>query len=261
MPYTESFNLVFYGSIPGRPAICNGDKMNINYSQIQISFNYAVKFIPITMFLTIVPLMIGIILGGIVAVVRVFRIKLLSNILDISITVLKGIPTILIILVCSLYVTNAFNDFAAAMNWSIRSKDIDVIYIALFALSISATVMISETIRGALLSIEQSQYDAAYSVGLTKFQTFQRIILPQVFLVVIPTLSGNLIGLLKGSSIAYVIGVSEILNSSLRMATATYAFLEAYIAAALIYWALGILIETIGRLLEKKISCYRRNLS
>ncbi len=235
--------------------------MSINYPQILVSLSYAVKFVPVTLLLTIVPLLSGIIIGGIIAIMRVFRIKVLSGILDIAVTIFKGIPSTLIILILSLFFTNIFNNLAKSLNWSIRSKDINVIYIALLALSISATVTISETIRGALLSIDQNQYDAAYSVGLTKFQTFKRIILPQVFLVIIPTLSGNLIGLLKGSSIAFLIGVSEILNSSLRTANATYAFLEAYIAAAIIYWGLGIIIEILGKSLEKKFSCYRRNLA
>lgn len=235
--------------------------MSINYPQILVSLSYAVKFIPVTLLLTAVPLLFGILIGGIIAIVRVFRIKILSSVLDVVVTIFKGIPSTLIILISSLFFTNAFDNFAKSLNWSIRSKDINVIYIALFALSISATVSISETIRGALLSIDQNQYDAAYSIGLTKFQTFQRIILPQMFLVIIPTLSGNLIGLLKGSSIAFLIGVSEILNSSLRTANATYAFLEAYIAAAVIYWGLGILIEISGKFIEKKFSCYRRNLA
>ncbi len=234
--------------------------MLINFTQIMASLKYAVKYIPNTLVLTAVPLAIGIICGGILAILRVYRIKVISDILDAAVTIIKGIPSILIILVSNLFFTNLFNEFAVSMNWSIRSKDIDVIHIALFALSVSATIILSETIRGALLSIEQSQYDAAYSVGLTRFQTFKRIILPQVFLVVLPTLSGNLIGLLKGSAIAYVIGVPEILNSALRPANATYAFLEAYIAAALIYWLLGIIIETTGRLLEKKFGIFRRNL-
>ncbi len=235
--------------------------MSINYPQILVSLSYAVKFIPVTLLLTAVPLLFGILIGGIIAIVRVFRIKILSSVLDVVVTIFKGIPSTLIILISSLFFTNAFDNFAKSLNWSIRSKDINVIYIALFALSISATVSISETIRGALLSIDHNQYDAAYSIGLTKFQTFQRIILPQMFLVIIPTLSGNLIGLLKGSSIAFLIGVSEILNSSLRTANATYAFLEAYIAAAVIYWGLGILIEISGKFIEKKFSCYRRNLA
>lgn len=234
--------------------------MSINYPQILVSLSYAVKFVPVTLLLTIVPLLFGILIGGIIAIVRVFRIKVLSELFDVAVTIFKGIPSTLIILISSLFFTNAFNHFAESLNWSIRSKDINVIYIALFALSITATVSISETIRGALLSIDQNQYDAAYSIGLTKFKTFQRIILPQVFLVIIPTLSGNLIGLLKGSSIAFLIGVSEILNSSLRTANATYAFLEAYLAAAIIYWGLGIVIEISGKFIEKKFSCYRRNL-
>lgn len=235
--------------------------MSINYPQILVSLNYAVKFVPVTLLLTLVPLLLGILIGGVIAIVRVYRIRFLSYAVDVSVTIFKGIPSTLIILISSLFFTKAFDNFAKALNWSIRTKDINVIYIALFALSITATVSISETIRGALLSIEQNQYDAAYSIGLTKFQTFQRIILPQVFLVIIPTLSGNLIGLLKGSSIAFLIGVSEILNSSLRTANATYAFLEAYIAAAIIYWGLGILIEISGKFIEKKFSCYRRNLA
>lgn len=234
--------------------------MNIQYEQIWVSFRYAVMSVPVTLLLTVVPLLVGIIFGTGVAAVRVYRVKIISTIFDFMIAVLKGIPLTLIILMISLVFTNTFDSLAGVMNWPIKAKDIPVVFVALFAISVSAVTMISETIRGALLSVGKGQYEAGYSVGLTTFQTFRRIIAPQAFLVLLPSLSGNMIGLLKGSSIAFLIGVSEVLNSSLKTATSTYCFLEAYIAAAIIYWGLGIAIEYLGKILEKKAGCYRRDV-
>jgi L-cystine transport system permease protein len=172
------------------------------------------------------------------------------------VVVIRGIPMVLILLMIYFQLTRGFDIIAEKFNLSIRSKDIDLIYVAIIALTISATANISEVIRGALISVGKGQFEAAYSVGLTRGQTLRRIVLPQALPVAVPLLCNSLIGLIKGSSLAYMVTVVDLMNGALITATANYRFLEAYIAAAIIYWMLCIVIEKFSSILEKRLGVY-----
>ncbi|MBP1736240.1 MAG: hypothetical protein H6Q60_121 [Oscillospiraceae bacterium] len=154
-----------------------------------------------------------------------------------------------------------FNTFAEALGLGIRVKDVSTVYIAIFALSFFSTTMISENIRGALLSISKGQYEAAYSVGLTNGQTFRRIIFPQLMLVLLPGLTGTVIGMTKATSLVILLGVVDILNGALKFANTAYCFFEAYLAAALVYWAFSLVIQFIGTMAEKRLARGRRRLA
>jgi ABC-type amino acid transport system, permease component len=232
--------------------------MTININMIIQCFIAAVKFVPQTLILAFTPLVINLLLGGIVAFVRIKRVKIVSNFFDFMISIFKGLPEILIIVIVSVGFSVFFDPFAQHFHLNILAKDVNRIYIAIFALTLTSFAMISESIRGALLSVDRNQTEAAYSVGLTTFQTFRRIILPQAFLVFLPSITGNILGLLKASALAYMVGVTDILNGAIIEGGASYSILEAYIAAAVVYWILSILIEQIGKALNNKIGIFRK---
>lgn len=234
--------------------------MNIHPEEIYKSFHYAIRFIPITLYITFIPLLLCMIFGGIIALLRVYRVRVISALLDFLVSIIKGIPTILFLVVTGLLFATRFDSLAQVLHLSIRAKDVDAIYLATFVLTFTHIPSVSESFRGALLSVPVGQYEAGYSVGMTKPQTFLRIIFPQTFYVILPSLTNNTIGLLKGSSIVYMIGVMDILNSALKPANATYAFLESYIAAAIIYWILCAGIEAVGRGLEYYFGKYHRGI-
>lgn len=151
-----------------------------------------------------------------------------------------------------------FNAFAEALGLGVRVNDINMLYIGVFAMSFTCTAQLSENIRGALISIPIAQYEAGYSVGLTYGQTFQRIIFPQLLLVLVPSLTGSIISIMKATSLVILIGVMDILNGALKYANAAYCFFEAYLAAALIYWIFSLLIQWSGGTLERHLGRYRK---
>lgn len=228
--------------------------MGFDISFMIVALKEAIKYIPITLILATIPLIIGITIGTIIAVIRIYNIKGLSKLAQIFVVIIRGIPLVVILYMVYFEVTNGFDAIAAKFNWNIHSKDINVIYIAIIAISISAIANISETIRGGLISVGKGQFEAAYSIGLTRGQTLRRIIIPQALPVILPSLCSNFIGLIKGSSIAYLITVVDIMNGALITATANYKFLEAYIAAAIVYWALCVCVEKASFIFEKRLS-------
>jgi polar amino acid transport system permease protein len=112
----------------------------------------------------------------------------------------------------------------------------------------------SEIIRSALQSVQKGQIEAAESLGMNYFQVLRRVILPQAAVVAIPPLGNALIGLLKGTSLAFVAGVIEMTAAGRIISGSNFRFFEVYLALAIIYWALTIVIEQVVRVLEKNSS-------
>lgn len=123
----------------------------------------------------------------------------------------------------------------------------------LLALSLNEAAYNSEVIRAALQSVDKGQIEAAHSLGMTYGQVLRRIILPEAFIVALPTLGNALIGLMKGTSLAFVCSVVEITAQSRILAGNNLRFFESYCSLALIYWGMTILIEQAIALLEKRL--------
>ncbi len=220
----------------------------------------AARYIPVTFQLAGISFLISLLFGTVIAVIRVFKIKVLSKLLEIIVTVLKAVPMVLILYILYFVMTDVFDFLAESLDLTIQSRDLSTNFIGITALSVFGTVMISETIRGAFTAVDYGQYEAGYSIGLTKIQTMKRIILPQSILVATPVLCNNLIALVKASSITYMITIMDIMNGALKAATKNYAYLEAYIAAAILYWVICLSIEQLAKTLENKLGKFRRRL-
>lgn len=225
--------------------------MKIDFLAIAEAFKAAIPFIPVTLRLAFIPLFVGILLGLIVALIRFYRVPVLSTLFSGLITIGKGIPVVLSLMVAYLLFSDWFDQFAATFNWNIQFSDVNREYIGIFVLSATATISLSEIFRGALTSIPKDQWDAAASIGLTQVQTVRRVVFPQLLPIALPMICSQLIVLIKASSLVSLISVVDVLNGALITATTSYTFLESYIAAAMIYWGLSIIIEQFSDLFER----------
>jgi len=216
----------------------------------------AIQYIPVVLLLSIVPLIVGLVFGSGIAVVRLLKVSVFDTIFTIIVVFLRGVPVLLQLTILYLFINLSFDHFAQLLGLSITSKDISYTAIAVIGLSMNATVYLSEVVRTALQSVNPGQYEAAYSVGMTIWQMMKRIIIPQALPVAVPLLGSNFIRLIKGSATASLISVVEIINATLFQASGNYKFLEAYLAAAVIYWSLCILVERIVVFLETRVGLY-----
>jgi len=228
-----------------------GNQFDINF-MFTVAMKAAIRYVPVTLELALIPFVFGTILGTIIALVRLYNVKYIAKILQAVVVIIKGVPVVLQLLIMYFAVLQCFDSVAKTLHLTMRAKNINSVYIGLVALSFFATAYISEAIRGALIAVKKGQYEAGYSVGLTKIQTLRQIILPQAIPVAMPMLCSNLIGLVKGSSLVFMISVTDLLNGALITANSNYKFLEAYVAAAIVYWALCIIIEKTFYSLERK---------
>ena len=124
---------------------------------------------------------------------------------------------------------------------------------AIIALSINESAYIAEVFRGALASVNVGQIEAASAIGMTYFQTFRRIIFPEMLSVALPGLGNSFIGLIKGTSLAFVCAVVEMTAQGKIIGGRTYRYFEVYVSLAIIYWVITFVIEQGIRLIEKKM--------
>lgn len=231
------------------------------YSQIWSSFCFAVQYVPTTLILLFVPLFFCTLLGFLIAVIRVWKVPFLGRFLQAVLTVFKGIPVYLMLVAANLLYILYFDRFAEAIGISVRTSNINIIHLANILLTLCFLPGMTEIMRGGLLSVPEGQYEAGFAAGLTRIQTLRRVIVPQMIPEILPSLTTMMLSMLKASALAYCLGVTDILNASLRVATKSYDFLEGYIAAAIIYWGLSIVIELVMGLISRHVTRYQKRIT
>ena len=123
---------------------------------------------------------------------------------------------------------------------------------------VQETAYESEIIRAALLSIDRKEIEAAKSLGMTTLQTMVRVEIPQALVVAIPTFGNQITSLIKGTSLAFMIAVVDIMGKAKIIGGRTLRYFEAYICTAIIYWVCCIIIGFAFKWLEKKVNYRER---
>lgn len=200
------------------------------------------EFLPVTLGLGFIPLTLGTLAGTLVALARIFRIPVLAKFLEFAVPVLSAIPVMISLLILNLlYITLGNN------------TQLGTYLIAYLALFLKESASISESIRGAFLSIPRVQYEAAYASGLSTSQALRKIVIPQMVPVALPGITGNVVGGMKNTSIVLAVGITDVLNGATIPCAETYSYIEGYIAAAVIYWALNGIIQQVLVVIERRL--------
>ena len=186
-------------------------------------------------------------LGMAVAFGRMSKNKLIRNITKIYISIMRGTPLMLQVMVVyfgryyllGLQLTSSYRFIAVIIGFSLN-------YAAYFA----------EIYRGGIESMPVGQYEAAALLGYTKGQTFLRIILPQVIKRIIPSVTNEVITLVKDTSLAMVIAVSEMFTIAKALASSSTSMIP-YVAAGIFYYVFNFLVAWAMEKIEHKLSYYR----
>ena len=222
----------------------------IDFGYFLLCLKSAISYIPQNLLMSLSTLVICVLLGTVIALVRVFQVPVLKQIFQVVMALCKAFPANLVLLIVYL-VTNNFAAIMGFLHLNISIQDLNMTVVAIVALVICCLSGISEVIRGGLMAVDKGQYEAGEAMGLTWMQTFLHIIVPQVVRYVVPPLTNSILSLLKATALVSVIGVMDIMNGALVAANQSYSYLEAYIAAALVFWVLGLLLERLSKAVER----------
>ena len=228
-----------------------GSRVGFSSTYFMDSLQSGLMYLPRTLLLSGIPVLLGLLVGTLLAVVRGYRILFLGRLISVVVSIYQGLPIVVALLIYNLLFMMEFNPVADVIGLPWQASEIDNLWVGVFALSLQAICLMEESIRGALYSVGKGQREAGLAAGLTEWQVLRYIILPQVIPVAIPSLLNNIVGTVKNSSVVVAIGVTEVLSGASVPASKTYSFLESYLAAGLIYWGLTGFIEWIFQCWEQ----------
>ena len=216
--------------------------------------------LPVTLEMTIVAAIGGLVPGFLIALVKIKKIKVLNQICSVYVSFMRGTP-LLVQLFLSYYglpiVLQAIN---AELGTSMDINTIPAIVFVFIAFSLNEAAYNSETIRAAIQSVDKNEIEAGKAMGMTNFQIMRRITLPQALVVALPNFGNSLISLLKNTSLAFTVSVVDIMGKAKVVSGRNLRLFEVYIAAAIVYWIVCIIIEVASKLIEKRIDVKRKGI-
>lgn len=224
-----------------------------NLAAFYSAFGHILPKIPSTLVVTVISAVLGLLLGLLLALTRINKIPVLDQMRALFVSFMRGTPIYvqLILIYTGLpLILQAIN-----MNYgtSYNVNAIPALFYAALAFSLNEAAYSSETIRAAIESVDQGQVEAAKSLGMTNFQVFMRITLKEAAAVATAPLGNALIGLLKGTSLAFVVGFIEMTAMAQIIGGSSFRMLETYASLSIIYWGMCFILEILIRWIEKKL--------
>lgn len=203
----------------------------------------------VTIIVTLEALFLGVIIGFLIAIIRSYhdktgKFKILNALCRVYLTVIRGTPTMIQILIMYLVVFG--------------SSSLDSIIIGGIAFGINSGAYVAEIIRSGIMSIPQGQTEAGRSLGLSYSQTMWLIIVPQAFKNVLPALVNEMIVLIKETAIIGYIGEQDLTKAAMIIQSRTFDAFMPLLAAALIYLALVMLLTFFMTRLERRLRTNER---
>ncbi|MCY9512311.1 amino acid ABC transporter permease [Paenibacillus larvae] len=194
-----------------------------------------------TLLITVVSMFFGLIIGVVVAVARIKGNRPIQWLARAYVSIIRGTPALVQIFIV----------YYGLVDYGIALSSLTAAFVAL---SINVGAYLSETFRGAILSIPKGQTEAAYAAGMTSWQAMRRIILPQAARVAIPPMGNTFIGMLKETSLVSSIAVTELLRSAQLMIAQYYVNMPFYIGIAVMYWVMSTVFSSILGAIEKRLA-------
>lgn len=207
-------------------------------------FPILLKYIDITISMGLISGALALVVAVLIAVIKIYELKGLSQLADIYISFFRGTPLLVQLFLLYYGLPQLFPSFSS----------LDAYTASIIGLSLHFSAYMAEAIRGAISSIDKGQFEAAESLGLSKTQSFIKIILPQAFRVAVPSLMNNFIDLLKSTSLAFTLGVPEIMAKAQLEASSSFKYFESFLAVAIVYWVMVLIFEYLQKKYEKYLN-------
>ena len=202
-----------------------------------------------TIMITALALIIGVILGVVVAIVRTSHdqqragnknpiLGFFNKICQLYVTVIRGTPMLVQMLIMCFVIFSSSRHFTA---------------IGILSLGINSGAYVAEIIRGGLMSLDPGQMEAGRSLGLTYMDTMRFIVIPQAFKAILPSLGNEFITLLKDTALIYTIGGEELLYAAKAISTRTYEQMFPLVGSAILYLILVLAFTWLQNILERRL--------
>lgn len=196
-----------------------------------------------TLIITVGALLIGVIIGTIVAIIKVFaihnkKLKIFDALCNIYLTVIRGTPVVVQLLI------SFFIIFVSAKDGT---------WVAMVTFGVNSGAYVAETIRSGILAIDNGQMEAGRSLGFSNIKTMWYIILPQAFKNILPAIGNEMIALLKETSVAGYVAVVDLTKAGNQIKNTTYDQINPILLVAIVYLALVMILTFIVGRVERSL--------
>jgi len=203
--------------------------------------------IHITLLIVVLATIIGLVLGIFIALARIYKVPIINYLAIMYISFIRGTPIIVQLFIVYYGLPEILIGIGININrW-------DKLNFVLVTYTLNTAAFMAEVLRGAITSVSTGQSEAAYSIGMTRWQAFYRIIAPQAVGIALPSIGINIVSLLQDSSLAFTLGVIDVMGQAQAIGSRTLHKFEGYVAAAIIFIILSIALEKIFSIVEKKV--------
>lgn len=207
-------------------------------------WRYITDGLKITLLVTVFAVLIGVVLGFLIAIVRTThdktgKLKILNAICKVYLTVIRGTPVVVQLMIIYFIIFG--------------SVDVSKVVVAIVAFGINSGAYVAEIFRSGIMSIDNGQFEAGRSLGFNYAQTMMYIVMPQAFKNVLPTLCNEFISLLKETSVSGYIALQDLTKGGDIIRSRTYDAFMPLIAVALIYLAMVMIFTKLVSLLERRL--------
>lgn len=229
----------------------------IDFRFIFSSIPAIIAAIPITLMMAFLSAAVGWLLGLGIALIRKYKVPGLSQICAVFVSFMRGVPMVILLYISYYALPIMFYNYGESIGLSMDINAFPAVVYAIIALTLDQAAYSSEILRSSLAAIDEGQMEAAYSVGMTRAQALVRIVFPQALAIAIPNLGGLFLGLVKGTSLAYYVGVYEITAVANLLAMPALNFIEAYILTTTIYEVISFVLNKLFHVFENGLKKFR----
>lgn len=225
-----------------------------DFEQVFKNIPELLAYLPITLELALLSMAIGLVLGLLIAIIKMKRIPVLRQIAAVYVSLIRGTPVLVQLYIVYFGVPMFLKYLNQTYGTNLAVANIPGFVYAVLALGFNSSAFSSEMIRSALMSVSKGQIEAANALGMTYGQALRRVILPSALTVALPTIGNSLISAIKGTSLAFTCAVVEMTARGKIIGGRNYRNFEVYVSLAIIYWIVTVVIEQGLKFAEKKLA-------
>ena len=208
-----------------------------------------IPFVPKTLLISFTAMFFAIILGVIMALLRRQDNKILSSLAGLYVSVFRGFPTVVQLFIVYFGLPQIFPAF----------NSLDAMYAVILTFSFKESSYLTETFRAGLDSVDKGQIEAGLAVGMKRWKIYQEVVFPQAIVNALPGTTNTFVSLIKESSLAFTLGITELFAQGKLIASSNLKYFETYLAVGLIYWFMIIILGRLEALLENHLAkAYKR---
>lgn len=229
--------------------------MKLDTSFMAETFVNAVKALPLTLNLALVPFLAGSVFAVFLALAQIRQVRFWGKFASSYVSLIRGMPTVVLVLLLYNTLPGQLTAFFKVIGSSFNVyRSIPGTAYAYFIFTLTAIAFLTEIFRSAIEAVDKGQMEAAYGVGLNGFQAYTRIVLPQALRGAVPNLCNLMVALVKNTSLAFMMTVKDLTQTAKLGAALNYRYAEAYTVILVIYILLCLSIEGVFWLIERRLS-------